>query len=43
VKELEWERLTLQNEIDSKQSADTERSLVSVDEPRTEALGAVKV
>lgn len=43
VKELEWERSTLQSEIDSKQTVDTERSYADVEESRTEVFSAVKV
>jgi len=43
VKELEWERSTLQNEIDSKQKVDTEHLVASDEEPRTEVSDAIKV
>ena len=43
VKELEWEQLALQSEIDSKQSADAEHLFANVEEPTTEVFDAVKV
>ena len=43
VKELEWERSTLQNEIDSAQNNNIDYSSASDDQPRKEVFDAVKV